>query len=255
MAPGYAPGAPDYPQPSTVVVENNYTYWYGDYWGPAYDPYLYDLYGCRWGYGGFFAGGFVYGSGPWFFHRGLGWHDRGFDRGFDRGRNFVTGGGVVRPGSLGSRVGNNDGFNRGTVPWLRPPITTPTTPAFTGRGGIVTGGRSLPAAAGGNGSNVGRFSPQDSRNFSGRRSDGAMIQAGQAPASSGRFFGPSQTNSPAFQRGGDGSGRSFGGGSHSDGGGASHAGGDGGGGGSHGGGDGGGHGGGGGGGGGGGHGK
>ena len=69
---------PDYSS-SAVVVEQHDTYWYGNYWGPAYDPYLYDLYGCRWGYGGFYAGGYIYGGGPWYYHHGHGWHDHWHD--------------------------------------------------------------------------------------------------------------------------------------------------------------------------------
>ncbi len=239
-APPLAGGAmiPDYSTERVVVEEHN-TYWYGNYWGPAYDPYLYDLYGCRWGYGGFYAGGYIYGGGPWYYHHHHGWNDHWHDGHHDHdghhggtvsGNNNGNGnprGGIVRPGS-GTNIGSGAVANRGTVPWLRPPIVSPVNPTVAasdsgnaGRGGIrnlpaTATPRMIPATAAPNGSATGSSArnspnspagsamqykprggptvtyvpntPADVKGDGDSKSDGQAINAGQAP----RMIGPRQ---------------------------------------------------------------
>jgi hypothetical protein len=173
------PIAPDYGT-DRVIVEEHYVYSNGSYWGPTYDPYLYDLYGCRWGYGGFYSGGFLFGSGPWFYHRNHGWHDRGHDWHHNGGGNNNGG----RPGRGGIVT---SGGTRGTVPWLRPPIVSPVNPSATAIRGNnapnVRTGRATPSAVtNGNRSTPAVALPRDIAATPGR----TAVNSGNSPAAVNR---------------------------------------------------------------------
>ncbi len=133
------------------------TYRYGDYvyrgpdyyWGSGADPYLYDLYGCRWGspywvtrsgyyYNDYYYGsGFWYGSGYYGYYGGHGHHHDDDDH-HHNGNNNGNG----RPPVVVS-----DRSPRGKVPWGNAPIVSATNPPASANGGASGGPTPLVIAA------------------------------------------------------------------------------------------------------------
>jgi len=121
-----------------VVYDSGEPYRYGGYvyngpdyyWGTGADPYLYDLYGCRWGSpyfvtrSGYYWDDYYYGSG---FYYGGGFHRRhnrhGHDHDHDRGPR--------RAGEPRPPIVTVDGGSRGRVPWSNPPVVSRSNPPST----------------------------------------------------------------------------------------------------------------------------
>ncbi|QOV89179.1 hypothetical protein [Humisphaera borealis] len=107
------------------------------YWGNGADPYLYDLYGCRWGSpyyvtrSGYYYNDYYYGSGFWYGSGYYGYYGNGHHHHHNDGHNNNGGNnGNGRPPVVVA-----DRSTRGRVPWGNAPIVSASNPPTSANNG------------------------------------------------------------------------------------------------------------------------